>query len=148
MISVAFINSNGEVQNIMSPGSDSDYIDGQVYGDYIAKLIDPELDWGEVMTRYVFIEGTWVIRPEKPGPFYIGDGPTWRVNTELLQGSIKSMKRNRLIASDWTQLGDVPLTNQEKQLWIQYRQAVRDISDIIPAGVDNLDYITWPTPPT
>ncbi|MDB2650283.1 phage tail assembly chaperone [Porticoccaceae bacterium] len=37
-------------------------------------------------------------------------------------------KRNRkLLASDWTQLADCPLSESKKQEWAIYRQALRDI---------------------
>lgn len=38
-------------------------------------------------------------------------------------------KRNTLLQeSDWTQLPDAPLTEEKKQEWVVYRQALRDIT--------------------
>ena len=38
-------------------------------------------------------------------------------------------QRNRLLAeSDWTQMADSPLTDEEKSAWATYRQALRDIT--------------------
>lgn len=48
--------------------------------------------------------------------------------------------RNALLAStDWTQLPDSPLSDEKKQLWKQYRQALRDM----PAASDTI----WPDRP-
>lgn len=59
----------------------------------------------------------------------------------VAQGIVDSAvreKRNALLAaSDWTQSNDSPLTEQKKQEWAAYRQALRDL----PAGL-NLDYET------
>jgi hypothetical protein len=36
--------------------------------------------------------------------------------------------RNEILArGDWTQLGDAPLTAEQKEQWTRYRQALRDI---------------------
>ena len=36
-------------------------------------------------------------------------------------------ERNRLLAaSDWTQMPDSPLTDEQRAAWAQYRQALRD----------------------
>jgi Phage tail assembly chaperone protein len=43
---------------------------------------------------------------------------------------------------DWTQISDVQLTEQEKQDWRTYRQALRDIT--LQSDPFNL---TWPTKP-
>ena len=50
-------------------------------------------------------------------------------------------RKAKLLASDWTQLPDVPL--ETKQAWATYRQALRDITDQ-PGYPTN---IVWPTPP-
>ena len=48
--------------------------------------------------------------------------------------------RNAMLAStDWTQLPDSPLSDEKKQLWKQYRQALRDM----PAASDTI----WPERP-
>ena len=54
-------------------------------------------------------------------------------------------QRNGLLAnSDWTQLGDAPLTDEKKAEWVTYRQALRDY----PAESDKVSTLpAWPTPP-
>ena len=55
-------------------------------------------------------------------------------------------RNNKLIASDWTQLPDSPLSAEKKAEWAAYRQALRDL----PINADtSLQYkdIQFPTPP-
>jgi len=53
-------------------------------------------------------------------------------------------ERNALItASDWTQVADAPLTQNERARWREYRQCLRDVPQQpgFPASVE------WPTEP-
>lgn len=52
-------------------------------------------------------------------------------------------RNKRLADSDWTQLPDVPLTDEQKTAWQTYRQALRDITTT-PGWPDNIE---WPTAP-
>ena len=53
---------------------------------------------------------------------------------------VRAERDRRLLASDWTQLTDVPLTT--KEAWATYRQSLRDIT-LQPDPFN----ITWPDPP-
>lgn len=62
-------------------------------------------------------------------------------------------RNNRLLASDWTQMADSPLSDTKKAEWATYRQALRDIPQRVadddkattnPFELSNL----WPTKPT
>lgn len=53
-------------------------------------------------------------------------------------------KRDTLLSQcDWTQLPDTQLTEEQKAAWVNYRQALRDITDdaLFPT------YNQWPTAP-
>lgn len=52
-------------------------------------------------------------------------------------------RTQELIASDWTQANDSPLSDADKALWRTYRQALRDLPDNI---TDILNY-AMPTKP-
>lgn len=56
--------------------------------------------------------------------------------------SIRYSRNELLTECDWTQLSDSPLTNQKKQEWIVYRQALRDITFQV-----NPFNVIWPTKP-
>lgn len=60
--------------------------------------------------------------------------------SQEMWGEVVRTRNRLLVASDWTQLPDVPLST--KQAWITYRQALRDIT--LQSDPFN---IVWPTPP-
>ena len=54
--------------------------------------------------------------------------------------------RNKLLAdSDWTQMNDSPLSNEDKTSWATYRQELRDMSDL--ASWPNIADDDWPVAP-
>ena len=55
---------------------------------------------------------------------------------------VRADRDGRLQESDWTQLSDVPLTEEKKAEWVVYRQALRDVTN----QPDPFE-ITWPTKP-
>ena len=55
--------------------------------------------------------------------------------------TIRVERNKRLADSDWTQLSDAPLTNEEKSLYATYRQALRDIPETYAADITQL---VWP----
>jgi hypothetical protein len=63
--------------------------------------------------------------------------------SEQKWNTIRSQRTEMLRACDWTQLSDVPLTDDEKASWQKYRQSLRDIT--LQTDPDN---IIWPISPT
>lgn len=57
---------------------------------------------------------------------------------------LRGARNSLLTSSDWTQMPDSPLSDQEKQQWATYRQALRDL----PANTPDPLNVTWPEPPT
>jgi hypothetical protein len=56
-------------------------------------------------------------------------------------------KRNDLLArSDWTQLADNTLTDEQKAEWCTYRQLLRDLPQTYSSATSKSE-ITWPTKP-
>lgn len=55
---------------------------------------------------------------------------------------VRNQRNTLLVQSDWTQFPDVPLSEERRQQWQAYRQALRDITD----QPDPFN-IVWPTPP-
>lgn len=54
--------------------------------------------------------------------------------------------RDKLLAdSDWTQMNDSPLSNEDKTAWATYRQELRDLSDL--DAWPNLADEDWPVEP-
>jgi len=56
---------------------------------------------------------------------------------------LREDRNKALIASDWTQFNDSPLSGVKKQEWATYRQALRDL----PANTDDPQTPAWPTKP-
>lgn len=55
------------------------------------------------------------------------------------------LDRNTLLAkSDWTQMPDSPLSQEQRQAWAEYRQALRDLPN---AGNFSVDAVQWPQSP-
>lgn len=83
--------------------------------------------WAE---NYVNEAGEVEGKGEKPSPHHIFDyaTKTWvdpRTN-ETEWPVVRAKRDSRLLASDWTQLPDVPLST--KEAWATYRQALRDVT--------------------
>ncbi|MFD2177849.1 tail fiber assembly protein [Veronia pacifica] len=54
-------------------------------------------------------------------------------------------KRNYLLKdTDWTQMTDAPLTDQQRTAYAEYRQALRDLTQTFANPAD----IIWPIKPT
>ena len=57
---------------------------------------------------------------------------------EIMFESLRRKRDQLLYESDWTQLGDAPLTDSKKQEWVTYRQALRDVTEgFDPSGITN-----------
>ena len=56
-----------------------------------------------------------------------------------------SMRDEALTNSDWTQMPDSPLTEEQKTSYATYRQALRDITS--HANWPNLEESDWPVKP-
>lgn len=65
----------------------------------------------------------WLGRPKLP------DEMTGIASEETLWERVREVRDRLLAESDWTQLTDVPLNNQEE--WQSYRQALRDLTQAI-----------------
>lgn len=74
------------------------------------------------------------------------DGELVSKEPEQILDPIREIRldRNTLLAkSDWTQMPDSPLTQEQKQAWADYRQALRDL----PQSNLDLDAVKWPQQP-
>jgi hypothetical protein len=88
-------------------------------------------------------DGVFKRPPERPTPNYVFDYTIkdWVLDENLAITAALQQRSRLLIASDWTQLPDVPLAT--KEAWAVYRQALRDIT--LQAGYPLA--IDWPLAP-
>ena len=63
-------------------------------------------------------------------------------NTQSQWSKVRAQRDALLQACDWTQLPDVPLDTEQKQAWVAYRQALRDVTS--QADPYNIE---WPVAP-
>lgn len=57
---------------------------------------------------------------------------------------IRAEQTEKLRKSDWTQISDVPMTEQKRSDWQIYRQSLRDV----PQDFVNPGDVVWPMEPT
>lgn len=75
----------------------------------------------------------WVYTLENWTPEQIAEA------TEAQWSDVRNERDAKLQACDWTQLPDVPLTAEQRQQWVDYRQALRDVT-----GQSDPFNIVWP----
>ncbi len=56
--------------------------------------------------------------------------------------NIRARRSIELQECDWTQLADVPMSDEKKEEWKLYRQSLRDITNF-----DSPDHVIWPSKP-
>lgn len=62
---------------------------------------------------------------------------------EQQEMQVRAARNSLLDLCDWTQLPDAPLTEEQKQAWAEYRQALRDVPE--QAGFP--ENVVWPSTP-
>jgi hypothetical protein len=80
---------------------------------------------------------------------YIEHMPTHEVvplTSEHIVAAVRNARNGALQQSDWTQVGDAPLTTEEKALWGAYRQQLRDMPATYAQAI-TFEEVTWPSPP-
>ena len=115
--------------------------------DYDALGVDPVLEGSQpATTRFQIayrdgveeINGLWFTR------YNVVDMEQEAIDAMIEQQwtSVRDQRNRMLSESDWTQLSDSPLTEEQKQEWVVYRQALRDITT-----QEDPFNITWPEKP-
>lgn len=90
-----------------------------------------------------YSEGQFLSITERPSVNHVFNYVTkeWELDKERLRNGALVQRNALLLASDWTQLPDVP--NEVRLSWKEYRQLLRDITEQVDYPID----IQWPTPP-
>lgn len=95
-------------------------------------------------SKQYIVENVVIDMPPKPSQHHVFDYTTKQWidprTPETEWPLVRAERDRRLLASDWTQLPDVPLAT--KEAWAIYRQALRDIT--LQSDPFN---IIWPEPP-
>ncbi len=144
----AFVNSEGELKGITSPGSDDQYVNLQSYGDTTAVIIPTDIDNDELMVTgwYDLEANTWETRIACPASYFKWVNKAWAFDSTTFFSELRSMRDEKLFDSDWTQFNDSPLTDSEKADWATYRSALRDVPST-NANATSVEDVVWPTKP-
>lgn len=128
MKSFALLNEFGFVEQIVNSPHD-DYKEGEIYNNLTARELPIGHDPAKVLNDWYWDNG-WNIRDAHPTRFHFWNVETkiWELNEEQLLAHHKFERNQRLVASDWTQLPDSPLTESQKQEWAIYRNLLRNMT--------------------
>ena len=106
-----------------------------------APSIDARTQRSEQATTPTLVDGSWTL--------------TWSTSSKTAEeiaeydantAASNRLKRNGLLNdSDWTQMNDSPLTNEDKTAWAVYRSELRNLTD--DAAWPNLSDSDWPVAP-
>ncbi|KAF2342850.1 tail fiber assembly protein [Flavobacterium tistrianum] len=89
-----------------------------------------EEEWQQALSKkYKVIEGKHAFSP-------------FVQNKEDLLASLRITRNGLLAESDWTQVEDSPLSDEKKEAWKNYRQELRDLTDL-----EDTATIVWPVSP-
>lgn len=84
---------------------------------------------------------------QPPNRHAIYNGTDWEWDQELLIEDVRTARNYKLNNSDWTQMPDSPLSEEQKTAWQTYRQQLRDFIDNLPAEFDSVSGLDWPVEP-
>jgi|TARA_R110002074_G_C12528008_1_gene664704 hypothetical protein len=148
-IYIASVNAEGHANNMWVTGVVADIAEGvdpNNEGNTIVHIDGTIADQGEYIGTHYYKDGVWLSRDACPSEYHNWESEAWVLDSAALFKVIRQTRDHLLFQSDWTQLADSPLTDDEKAAWVDYRLALRSV----PAdnsGVTSLDEVTWPVAP-
>ena len=148
--------STGALLGIRTPGPDlpaegvDDELDTRMVYLTEANLPEEECkDWMYFHSNYWFdtTKLVFVKVGVPPNEYATWNGTAWTWDASLLEADIRRMRTGRLIGTDWTQIPDNSLTEEQRAEARTYRQALRDFMPNIgsPTSIDDVD---WPDVPS
>ena len=148
--------STGALIGIRTPGPDlpaegvDDELDIRMV--YLTQSNLPEdecKDWMYFHSNYWFDKNilNFVKVGSPPNEYATWNGTAWTWDCLLLEADIRRMRTGRLMGTDWTQIPDNSLTEEQRAEARTYRQALRDFMPNIgsPTTIDDVD---WPDLPS
>lgn len=135
MIYTIYLNDTGEIlKTVQTDNIDSQIQPGESYVE------------GSIDSSFYYIKDNVAVEiPPKTSPYAVFNFTTkqWVLVENLAITDVLSKRQKLLYSSDWTQLPNGPLTQQQQEAWVTYRQALRDITDQSGFPTD----VVWPTRP-
>ena len=96
--------------------------------------------------RY-YKDGAWKEREKAPNNYYDWKDEAWVLSSTRLWEEIRNDRNKRLYDSDWTQVADAPLTDEQTADWAAYRTGLRNIPSQ-NSEVIHLNEVIWPEQPS
>lgn len=110
----------------------------------------------EFTHRYDWDAQQFIAVPPRPGPWARWSGSEWvdprseeEIQSERSHAidadwfALRAERDRRLLACDWTDLPNAPLSEAQRAAWLAYRQALRDM----PETTEDPAAPVWPTAP-
>jgi len=139
---VAFIDSHGSIQNI----SHFRNAEGLDLNDPLIVPLSSEIDVSEMMSKKYWNGTQWSEREASPGYYYYWENASWHLDLDKLQTALREERDAKLVATDWTQMPDSPLSAEKQAEWASYRQALRDVPQN-NLNITHINEVVWPTQP-
>lgn len=148
MIKVAFVNYDGQIAQWASPGDDQQWPDRTMEGTYFIVHLPIDTDMIKFAEENIwnFSTESWVSRLPRPNPYYFWNVAEWHFDYIKFYADVRNQRDTKLYVCDWTQLPDAPISQELKEQWAVYRQALRDVPENLQ-GITSINEVPWPTPP-
>lgn len=120
---------------------------------YVHRIYDLEgLTSGEFINTRVWDEDSdsFIPVPRKPNAYAGWDknNSRWTWDTELVLVEVRTERNRRLMYSDWMVMSDSPLSQENKDIAVQYRDTLRNLPSTLDMDVVmSVDDVTWPDSP-
>lgn len=143
---------NGECLNFVRVQTEYAYNTGNQGNGTICIEVSDDLSATEedhyIRTKY-YKDNEWHDREPSPSPshLYRWENEEWVYDDSKLRKQIKDSRNLLLAFSDWSQMPDNGLTEEQKETWRVYRQELRDIP-ATTAEVTDYDAVVWPDTPS
>ena len=130
MKTFALVNTVGFVEQIHTSPLD-DLQEGQMFNNLEAHELPGLYNAHEVLRDWYWQDGSWVIRGAHPSKFHFWnvDKRVWELDEDQLRAHYKILRDAALKDTDWTQLPDSPLSDDQKKAFAEYRSALRNMTD-------------------
>ena len=141
----------GNIQYVMSVNSLASYEQAGYYEGLRTFKIPGDTNITRAMDEsyYDYEAGAFETRLKQPTRYYKWTKDhKWELDTTQLMSEFRDQRNQKLGLCDWTQGSDSPLSDDKKEEWKTYRQALRDTTKNLKDDFDTPDGFVWPSQPS
>lgn len=148
----ALVNSEGHTLYTISGSPQLGLSHGETYEGNLCLEIQPDAVDDSYYIDQVYYDhdlNNWQTKPPCPGvEFHKWVNKTWEFMPDLFLKKLREIRNEKLVESDWTQMPDVPLSQQQKEECQLYREALRNITSEPFPSSRRIEDVVWPSKPT